>query len=446
VCHRPVPCQVGSTSSGYFTKRARRGSAASLAASPRRAEGSGSARLAAAPPRLHPGAAARGPRLAGRRRNTEQSRRPTSREAGGRSAAWVGILLLAAALGCRAAPTAPGPRIHVAPAPDHAPERSCAWYGDARDGVLYFGVSAFWSALRAAGGDATADLRAPGPRWIGRFDLAAERFLPPLELASASAPTGVWDVLAHPNGRVYFTTYFDLAGSVDPASGEVRAFEAAGLGLNELALGPGGEVLVTRYGYGADTRGSVVRLSEAGEPLAEHRLRDPPGFRAAAKSLALDPLRRELWVNTDLFSTDEDGAVAHDARVLGLDGLERRVVVDPELQFFAFTREGAGFFAEAADGRLWLHERSPRGNRFHPLDDEFAETHDFVQEVRAEADGSVVVTRWSGRVHVLEPDGRVRDLALPAEDGSLYYTAVRTGARVCATRCGRVEVVCADLP
>jgi hypothetical protein len=363
------------------------------------------------------------------------------------SAAWVGILLLLATLGCRFAPATPSPRVHVAPAPDHSPERSCAWYGDARDGVLYFGVSAFWSALRAGGGDATADVRVPGPRWIGRFDLAAERFLPPLELAAAPAPTGVWDVLAHPNGRIYFTTYFDLAGSVDPESGEVRAFAAAGLGLNELGLGPGGEVLVTRYGYGADTRASVVWLSEAGEPLAEHVLRDPPGFRATGKSLALDPLRRELWVNTDLFSTTGDGAVAHDARVLDTRGTEQRVVTDPELQFFEFAPDGTGFFAEESGGRLRLRERSPGGrDRFHPLDDDFASTHDFAQEVRAEADGSVVVTRWSGLVHVLEPDGRVRDLVLPADDGSLYYTAVRTGTRICATRCGRVEVVCADLP
>jgi hypothetical protein len=356
------------------------------------------------------------------------------------------MLLLAAALGCRLAPAEPSPRVHVAAAPDHAPERSCAWFGDARDGVLYFGVSAFWSALRAAGGDATADLRAPGPRWIGRFDLAAERFLPPLDLRGGPAATGVWDVLAHPNGRVYYTTYFDLAGSVDAASGEVQEFAAAGLGLNELALDPGGRVLVTRYGFGADGHGSVVVLSEAGEPLAEHPLRDPPGFRAAAKSLAFDPLRAELWVNTDLFATRGD-AVAHDARVLSADGRERRIVGDPELQFFEFAEDGRGFFAEASEERLRLRERSPSGRlRFHPLDDSFPAGLDFAQEVRAEADGSVLVTRWSGRVHVLERNGRIRDLALPTEDGALYYTAVRAGSRVCATRCGRVEVVCADLP
>jgi hypothetical protein len=356
------------------------------------------------------------------------------------------MLLLAAALGCRLAPAEPSPRIHVAPAPDHAPERSCAWFADARAEVLYFGVSAFWSALAAGGGDATADLRAPGPRWIGRFDLAAERFLPPLELRPGPVATGVWDVLAHPNGRIYYTTYFDLAGSVDPATGDVEEFAAAGLGLNELGLGPGGEVLVTRYGFGADSHGSVVVLSEAGEPLAEHRLHDPPGFRAAAKSLAFDPLRREVWVNTDLFALRGD-AVAHDARVLSADGRELRTVTDPELQFFEFAADGTAFFAEASEGRLRLRERTPSGRlRFFALDDDFPTGLDFAQEVRAEGDGSVLVTRWSGRVHVREPDARIRDVVLPPEEGAFYYTAVRAGSRLCATRCGRIEVVCADLP
>jgi len=95
-------------------------------------------------------------------------------------------------------------------------------------------------------------------------------------------------VLAHPNGRVYRTTYFDFAGSVDPASGEVRESPAAGLGLNELALGVDGTLLVTRYGFGADSRGSLVVLSESGAVRAEHVLGNPRGWRAAARSLAFD--------------------------------------------------------------------------------------------------------------------------------------------------------------
>jgi hypothetical protein len=364
------------------------------------------------------------------------------------SAAFVCILIFL--LSCRHLGAGPGARVHVAPAPDPPGETSCAWFGDVRDGVLYFGVSAFWSALRAAGGDPVADLRAPGPRWIGRFDLAREAFLPPLHAGPGLAPSGVWDVLAHPNGRIYYTTYFDLAGSVDARTGALREFAAAGLGLNELALGPGGSVLATRYGYGDSRDGSVVVLSEDGEILAEHPLADPPGRRVAAKSVAFDPLAQEIWVNTDLLAAAGQGAPLHDARVLGPDGRERVAIRDPELQFFSFGGDGTGYTAEVAGGRLILRVRRPPGTtpreRLIPLDDGFDALHDFVQEVRGEPDGRVVLTRWSGRIHVVAPDGRVRDLDLPRTRGDeLYYTATLAGSRVCATRCGRVEVVCQEL-
>ena len=365
----------------------------------------------------------------------------------GRSAAWVGTLLLCGLVTCRAPVPAPSTRIHVAPAPGSGAEQPCAWFGDVDGPVLYFGVSAFWSALRAAGGDATADLAVSGPRWIGRFDLASERFLPPLDLRPGGAATGVWDVLAHPNGRVYFTTYFDFAGSVDPRSGEVREFANAGLGLNELALGPEGQILVTRYGYADDDEGSLVVLSESGEILAEHVLPAPPGLRVLAKSLAFDPLRRETWLNTDLLPL-EGAAVLHDARVLDAAGHERLRVSDPELQFFIFGPDGTGLFAEVSERRLRLRQRSPQGrDRFIALDDAFDPAYDFVQDIRAEPDGSTVLTRWSGRIHVVEANGEVRDLSLPrTEAGEFYYTATRASGRVCATRCGRVEVVCQDLP
>jgi hypothetical protein len=260
----------------------------------------------------------------------------------------------------------------------------------------------------------------------------------------------VWDVLAHPNGRIYFSTYFDFAGSVDPETGARAAFTAAGYGLNELALGPDGSVLATRYGYGEARAGSVVVLGEDGAPRAEHLLADPPGYRVAAKSVAFDPLRREIWVNTDLLPVEGAGAALHDTRVLALDGAERQRIVDPEIQFFTFAPDGTGYLAEVAGGRLRLRVRRPAGTtpreRSLVLDDGFAAAHDFVQEVRAEPSGHVVVTRWSGRVHVLGPDGRVRDLALPRSgEGELYYTGTLADGRVCATRCGGVEVVCGDL-
>jgi hypothetical protein len=58
----------------------------------------------------------------------------------------------------------------------------------------------------------------------------------------------------------------------------------------------------------------------------------------------------------------------------------------------------------------------------------------------------VVVTRWSGRIHVVDRAGGVQEASLPTDGaGSVYYTAVRTDGGVCATRCGEVEVVCAGL-
>jgi hypothetical protein len=119
-------------------------------------------------------------------------------------------------------PDGSGLSVYVAnpPSPD---ERYCAWYGaQGADGVLYFGESAFWSAKASSGGDPTADLQRAGPQPIGRFDLAAERWLPPLEVGEPDSRSGVWDVLVAADGEVYFTTFFEEAGSVNPATGRVR--------------------------------------------------------------------------------------------------------------------------------------------------------------------------------------------------------------------------------
>src|SRR5262245_65424998 len=69
----------------------------------------------------------------------------------------------------------PGVTIATSAQPGGA-ERYCAWYGDPRGGVLYFGESAFWASERAHG-DPLADRVVPGPRRIGRFDLSRRRML-----------------------------------------------------------------------------------------------------------------------------------------------------------------------------------------------------------------------------------------------------------------------------
>jgi streptogramin lyase len=99
----------------------------------------------------------------------------------------------------------------------------------------------------------------------------------------------VWDVLAHPNGRVYFTDFYGASGYVEPATGRVVRFDVLGSGLNELALGRDGQILATRYASERDEQGSVVVLDTEGALLAEHVLSAPEGWRVAPKSIAWDP-------------------------------------------------------------------------------------------------------------------------------------------------------------
>lgn len=339
------------------------------------------------------------------------------------------------------------------PAPS-AEERYCAWFADEADGVLYFGEAPFWSAYRGAGGDPRADLRHPGPQLIGRFDLRRLRFLPPLDLAPAASAGGVWDVLAHPNGRIYFTDFFGASGYVEPESGRVVRFEVLGAGLNELAPGPDGQLLATRYGSERVADGSVVLADAEGALLAEHVLRGPEGYGVAPKTVAWDPLRHEIWVNTDLLPSpaDPDAPVRHDARILAADGREIFRFETPELQFVTFSPDGTGWFAEVDGQRLRLRIRLPR-HAARPfltglvvaLDDAFPAEADFVQDLKVDGD-RVIVTRWSGRVHVVDRTGRVRHASLPLDGaGALYYTGVSARGGVCATRCSEVEVVCAAL-
>ena len=350
-----------------------------------------------------------------------------------------------------AAPRGQAP-VHIssAPAPS-ADESYCAWYGDRRDDVLYFGESPFWSAMRATA-DPLADQRTPGPQRVGRFDLRREVMLDPLETGASAPRAGVWDVLAHPDGRIYFTTFFESAGSIDLATGATSRFDAAGTGLNELALLPDGRLLATRYGTSGGTTGAVVVLDEDGSVEAELTLAASPGSVAAAKSVAFDPVRRVVWVNTDVIS--RGAPPAHDARVLDLaSGREQLRIEEPELQFMRFGPDGRGWFAWRDGDRLVLRVTEPgaaqdaASGRAIPLDDAYAGAHDFVQDMRIEADGRAVVTRWSGHVHVVAPDGRVRSVVLPQlAEGGLYYTATAVGDRVCATYCAGVTVVCAPLP
>lgn len=367
-----------------------------------------------------------------------------------RSAAQCGIRI-ASALALAALLAACAQPARVASRPPAAGPGACSWFGDARGETLFFGESGFWSAHRGAGDDPTADLRTAAPQVVGRFDLARERMLPPLATALPLARSGTWDVLAHPNGRVYFTSFYDASGAIDPERGTALRFDAAGTGLNELALLPDGRIAATRYGASDGRDGSIVVLSEDGAVLAEHALAPERGATVAAKSLAFDPLRSAIWVNTDVIPAG-GGKSRHDARVHDLaSGRETARFAEPELHFPAFAPDGRGFFAWLAGTRLVLQiteageASGPEAGRVLLLDDAFPAGVDFVQDVRVQRDGRVVATRWSGVVHVVAPDDTVRSVQLPRPDGALTYTAIATGDRVCATQCAGVRVACASL-
>jgi hypothetical protein len=371
------------------------------------------------------------------------------------------ILLSGALVACGATG---GPGVYRAPDPS-ADERYCAWFGEAGGEVLYFGQAAFWSAFRDAGDDARADLRRAGPRLIGRFDLVRREFLEPLDLGGTDARSGVWDVLPVAE-RVYFTSYFEDAGYVDLSDGSVTIFGDT-LFWNEIAPGPPGRLLVSRYADAAGGGGAVLEISLEGEVLAEHSLEAPEGVAYAAKSPAWDPVRDEIWVTTDqlpLPAADDSGTpFAHPTIVLDRQGVEVARVGTAsrpaEIQFVRFDARGRGFLSVSEGGALDLVMLGPEDDRREwpsprrvRLDDAFTAQLDFAQDIQPGPDGSVLVTRWSGRIHRVSEERReheergVHTWTLPHPKDSLYYTGVAAGDGVCATRCGDVEVVCSSAP
>jgi hypothetical protein len=346
----------------------------------------------------------------------------------------------------------PETRIYVDEAASSA-ERYCAWYGDARDAVLYFGTAAFWSAMRSNGNDPMADLLAAGPVAIGRFDLRREHMLAPLQVGVEGNRSGVWDVLAHPNGRIYFTTFYEAAGYAELPTGRSVRFPNLGAGLNELALGPEGGVLASRYGSGFEREGNgaIVSFDADGALLAEFPLRAPAGYRVAPKTIAFDPARREIWATTDLLPIAPGDPQRHDTYVLNERGEELLRISAPEIQFVVFAEDGTGYRAEVEGHELWLRisapGEGPEGGQQILLDTAFAVALDYVQDIALASDGRAVVTRWSGWVHVVDSPREVRSTRLPQfDDDGLYYSAVAERDRVCATYCSDVSVVCRDIP
>lgn len=351
------------------------------------------------------------------------------------------------------------PRVFRAPETGSQAERYSAWFADERDGVIYFGLSPFWSTLWATG-DPSADLRVPGPHLIGRFEIASESFLPPLEVR-ASAPdvrSSVWDVLAHPNGWIYYTTFFEGMGRVNPASGAVEYFPALGQGLNELALGPHGRVYLTRYGSGLEERvakryGGLVVVSESGEKLGELPLDARAGAQTAPKSVAVDPLSGRVFVNADVLEGErvEFARFVIDGNLAYLEG----PFFAPELLFVAFAPDGRRYSVEDDRGRLRLTIFDGARARA-TLDLGAREPSDFAQDIHIAADGTAAVAFWSGRVELVrERDGRLEHASLvldkpddcgPPPGRSLVYSAFTTETDVFATLFCGVTILRAPLP
>ncbi len=374
------------------------------------------------------------------------------------------LLLLVALLGgaCTDLPavvthpaSAPAFDIFVAPATESR-EESCAWYGDARGGVLYFGESAFWSGLRKTGSP-LGELDHSGPRRIGRFDLDSGAMLPALVVAEDER-SGTWDVLAHPNGRVYYTTFFANAGWIDPVSGRSERFPHLGKGLNEWAQGPGETLLVTRYGGAGSGKAqpkspenTVVWIDPDGTKRAEWPLPASGGSVLAPKTVAWDPSTDAIWVSTDVLP-ERKGPGGHPTLLLDFDGNERARIDDVEVQYARFLEDGTGYFAVSSGRTLKLGVRPPQaqgpgleGARWITLDTDFHPDLDFAQDLRLSTDGRALVTTWGGRIFSVHPETthpvKVFDFPRPRTDG-LYYSAVRAGRAICATYCAGLSIVC----
>jgi len=369
-----------------------------------------------------------------------------------RSLLLLGLVLL----GCADRRLWPGElrdtRVYRARPANRGAEQYSAWFADSDGRVLYFGLSPFWQLWWESGGDALADLREPGDHLIGRFDMSASRFLPPLRVRGIGADSraSVWDVLVHSNGRIYYTTFFEELGWVDPATGAVQHLEGLGVGLNELVEGPGGSLYITRYSdaprsTASNRSGALLVVTPDGDLLREKRFERGRGEVTAPKSVAVDPVSGGVWLNADVFHAD--GSTGYAILHLDAEGeiIEWRTDA-PELLFARFDAHGRGYFVEDVDGALRLRvTRAGReqaslilGSRA-PLD--------YAQDVHFAADSTAVISFWSGRVDLVRLDGselshrtlwlgKPSECAPPAGRSLLYSAFLHVDAVYATLSCG----------
>jgi len=326
--------------------------------------------------------------------------------------AWLAVALPACALRDAAGSNDPVPGVQT----NTGPERYASWFGDSDGRILYFGLSPFlelWARCEEAGEPRCPlrDLDEPGDHLIGRFDLQEERFLAPLVVRPLEplATSSVWDVLAHSNGRIYYTTFWDELGSVLPDGSDVRHYRRAGMGLNELWEGPGGEIYATRYigsmGRASDENGGIVVFGPDGTRRREFPFRLTDGVQIAPKSVAVDPCKGDVWVTTDIFFAD-GRPIGHDLLRLSATGeiLERQV--EPEVDFVSFDAAGRGWFAERTADGFAVRIAAPDGGETR-IDLGPRRPIDFVQDIKHAGDITLLTT-WGTTVYAVRegPAGR----------------------------------------
>jgi hypothetical protein len=308
-----------------------------------------------------------------------------------------------------------------------------SWFADTDGRIIYFGQSPFWREYFAAEvPDPQGDLRKEGDYLIGRFDTEKDTFLAPLKVGRGRA--SVVDVLYHTkNHNVYFTTFFDMMGYVNPKTNKVVYFKALGMGFNELYEGPGGKIYVTRYSS-EQKNGSVVVITPAGTLLKEFFIR-LPGFIIAPKSIAVSPITGEIIINTDMFSL-EGGMVRHDSFVLGPEGQIKQRIMEREIFFMSFDPQGKNWAAgRAKDGSWQMSITYPEGKMVNVIIDEKPVSFNVIQDIKHHG-RYTIATAWSGNLYYfkedyqgitfipLEPDTAVGLDAPPKGKGILAYTTI----------------------
>jgi hypothetical protein len=199
-------------------------------------------------------------------------------------------------------------------------------------------------------------------------------------------------VLVHSNGRIYYTTFWNEFGSVQPDGSDVRHYAGAGEGLNELWEGPGGEIYVTRY---LGERPGVAVFSPDGRLVRELVTPQPAGARVCPKSLAVDPSTGEVWFNTDTFY-DDGRDPGFDAYRVSADGAVLEQVTHPLLVFVSFDAAGRGWFVDDADGAWSVRIVEPGGRTTRVALGGHGRL-DVVQDVHHAGDVAVLAT-WGRRV------------------------------------------------